>query len=40
MKALIAIGIAAGVLWIVDEQFAGGRHTDVVAKAARSVVGR
>ena len=37
MKGLIAVCIAAGVLWIVDE-INGGRYGDVVKKAVISVL--
>jgi hypothetical protein len=40
MKAFGAFCIAVAVLWVADDRFAGGRYTEVVVKAARSIVGR
>jgi len=40
MKAVVAFCIAVAVLWFVDDQVTGGRHTAVVVKAVRSIVGR
>jgi hypothetical protein len=33
MKAFVAFCITAAILWVADEHFAGGRHTEVVVKA-------
>jgi hypothetical protein len=38
MKGIIAACIAVGVLWIVDVQLNSGRYSDVVKKAAKSVL--
>jgi hypothetical protein len=40
MKAAFAFCVAVAVLWFVDDRITGGRHTAVVVKAVRSVVGR
>ena len=40
MKAFVAACIAVGVLWAVDVEMKGGRHSDVVKKAIVSVLPR
>ena len=40
MKAFLAACIAAGILWGVDAQFNNGRYTDVVKRAAKSMLTR
>ena len=40
MKAFAAFCIAVAVLWLADDRMTGGRYTDVVVKAVRSLVGR
>ena len=38
MKGIIAACIAVGVLWIADVELNNGRYTDVVKKAAKSIL--
>jgi len=40
MKAAFAFCVAVAVLWFVDDRLTGGRHTAVVVKAVRGVIGR
>jgi len=38
MRAFIAACIAIGILWAVDVQFNGGRYSNVVQRALKSIV--
>jgi hypothetical protein len=38
MKGIIAACIAVSVLWVVDVQLNSGRYSDVVKKAAKSIL--
>ena len=40
MKAAVAFCIAVALLWLADDRMNDGRYTDVVIKAARSLLGR
>jgi hypothetical protein len=40
MKAFLAAGIAAGILWGIDVEFNNGRYTDIVKRAAKSTLTR
>jgi hypothetical protein len=40
MKGIIAIGVAAALLWLADIQFNDGRYSNVVETAIVSLIGK
>jgi hypothetical protein len=38
MKGAIAVAVTIAILWLVDVELNGGRYSDVVLRAVRSLI--